>query len=86
MSTSVSHFPVLPPANGNRTTVTSAYTHWTFPMLRNEDMTSDEFELLKRRVRYECIEINRHFGRTFSNFFQSLHDRNVSIKKIVAEL
>ena len=59
----------------------------TFPMLKNTGGMSDEdFEKLKTRLLSESVEIVVKFARMFSNFFQSLSERNTKIKTIVAEL
>ena len=49
-------------------------------------MTPDEFECLKSRLYHESITITQKFGQTFNSFFQSLSDRSVPIKKLVAGL
>ena len=67
---------------------TSAGTQQTFPMLKRtiSGLNSENYEKLQTRLYSESISLTENFGRMFNNFFQSLSDREVSIKKIVANL
>ena len=60
---------------------------WTFPLLKNTtDMESEDYEKLKTRLRSETSKMTIRFTNIFTSFFESLSDRNVSVKRIVANL
>ena len=58
----------------------------TFPLLKVPHISSENYKKLETRLYSESIKLTERFGRMFNNFFQSLSDRDVSIKKIVADL
>lgn len=67
---------------------TPATTQTTFPLLKytTPGISSENYEKLQMRLYSESVSLIENFGRMFNSFFQSLSDRDVSIKKIVANL
>ena len=60
--------------------------HLTFPLLKNADMKSEEYEKLKIRLYSESCALMEKFVYLFTSFFQSMSDRQVPVKKIVSNL
>ena len=48
--------------------------------------SSESYEKLQTRLYSESVSLIESFGRIFNSFFQSLSSRDISIKKIVANL
>lgn len=49
-------------------------------------MSSEEYEKLKTRLYSKSIKIKGKFGDMFNEFFKSLREREISIKRVVANL
>ena len=60
--------------------------HLTFPLLKDTDMKSEEYEKLKIRLYSESCALMEKFVHLFTSFFQSMSDRQVPIKKIISNL
>lgn len=69
------HFPIIP-----------SKTEWTFPLLKNDNMESEDYEKLKTRLYADSVSIMETFVDVYTSFFQSLSDRKIPIKKLVAYL
>ena len=61
-------------------------TQWTFPLLKDKDDNSEEYEKLKIRLYSDSCALMEKFVYLFTSFFQSMSDRQISIKKIIANL
>lgn len=69
------HFPIIP---GKK--------EWTFPLLKIDSMEPRDYEKLKARLYAESLSIMEKFVYVYTNFFQSLSNRKIAIKKLVAYL
>lgn len=69
-------------------TCTPTGNQQTFPLLKQTmpTVSSENYEKLQTRLYSESVSITESFGRMFNSFFQSLSDRDISTKKIVANL
>ena len=69
-------------------TCTPTGNQQTFPLLKQimPTISSENYKKLQTRLYSESVALTESFGRMFNSLFQSLSDRDISIKKIVANL
>ena len=58
----------------------------TFPLLKDTDMKSEDYEKLKMRLYSDSCALMEKFAYLFTSLFQSMSDRQIPIKKIIANL
>ena len=69
------HYPVIP-----------GKMEWSFPLLKSHSMKTEDYEKLEARLYHQTLTIMEKFVDMFTNFFQSLSDRKIPVKKLVAYL
>ena len=76
------HVPCL----GRSTADNPNLPQWTFPLLKNIGMSSEQYKKLQTRLYSESMELTGKFGVMFNAVFQSLRERKISIKEIIGNL
>ena len=69
------HYPVIP-----------SKMELSFPLLKSHCMKTEDYEKLEARLYHQTLTIMEKFAYTFTNFFQSLSDREIPVKVLVAYL